>query len=98
MRTVWARTTGPPTKCGVPISDLSAGMFCAIGVLSAYIAREETGRGQHIDTSLFEGALALSIWESAELWATGRVPQPFGSAHRLTAPYQALKTRDGYLT
>jgi len=88
---------GPPAKCGVPIGDLSAGMFCAIGVLSAYIAREETGRGQHIDTSLFEGALALSIWETAELWASGRIPKPFGSAHRLTAPYQALKTSDGYI-
>ena len=88
---------GPPAKCGIPIGDLSAGLFCALGILSAYIAREETGRGQYIDTSLFEGALALSIWETAELWATGRIPQPFGSAHRLTAPYQALKTRDGYI-
>ncbi len=88
---------GPPAKCGVPIGDLSAGLFCALGILSAYIAREETGRGQYVDTSLFEGPLAFSIWETAELWATGRVPQPFGSAHRLTAPYQALKTRDGYV-
>ncbi|ABG03221.1 L-carnitine dehydratase/bile acid-inducible protein F [Rubrobacter xylanophilus DSM 9941] len=87
----------PPVKCGVPIGDLSAGLFCAFGVLTAYIARQSTGRGQYIDTSLFEGALALSIWETAELWATGRIPQPFGSAHRLTAPYQALRTRDGYI-
>lgn len=88
---------GPPAKCGIPIGDLSAGMFCAFGILTAHIAREETGEGQRIDTSLFEGALALSIWETAELWATGRVPQPFGSAHRLTAPYQALETSDGYV-
>ncbi len=88
---------GPPAKCGVPIGDLSAGLFCAFGILAAYIAREETGRGQYVDTSLFEGPLAFSIWETAELWATGRIPQPFGSAHRLTAPYQALRTRDGYI-
>src|SRR5918999_1548554 len=88
---------GPPAKCGIPIGDLSAGLFCAFGILTAYVAREETDQGQYIDTSLFEGALALSIWETAELWATGRIPQPFGSAHRLTAPYQALKTRDGYI-
>jgi crotonobetainyl-CoA:carnitine CoA-transferase CaiB-like acyl-CoA transferase len=87
-----------PVKCGVPIADLSAGLFCAFAVLTAYIARERSGRGQHIDTSLFEGALALSIWETAELWATGRIPQPLGSAHRLTAPYQALRTRDGHVT
>ncbi|MDP8949965.1 MAG: CoA transferase [Actinomycetota bacterium] len=88
---------GPPAKCGIPIGDLSAGLFCTFGILTAYVAREETGRGQFIDTSLFEGALALSIWETAELWSTGRIPQPFGSAHRLTAPYQALETRDGYV-
>ena len=88
---------GPPAKCGIPIGDLSAGLFCAFGVLTAVIACGETGRGQHIDTSLFEGALAFSIWETAELWATGRIPQPFGSAHRLTAPYQALKTSNGYI-
>jgi crotonobetainyl-CoA:carnitine CoA-transferase CaiB-like acyl-CoA transferase len=89
---------GEPVKCGIPIGDLSAGLFCAVAILSAVVARERTGRGQRIDTSLFEGALALSIWETAELWATGRVPEPLGSAHRLTAPYQALRTRDGWLT
>ncbi len=89
---------GEPVKCGIPISDLSAGLFCAFAIMSAYVARERTGEGQRIDTSLFEGALALSIWESAELWATGRIPQPLGSAHRLTAPYEALRTRDGHIT
>jgi formyl-CoA transferase len=89
---------GDPVKCGIPIGDLSAGLFAAVGILSAYAARERTGRGQYVDTSLFEGALALSIWETAELWATGRVPQPLGSAHRLTAPYQALRTADGHIT
>jgi crotonobetainyl-CoA:carnitine CoA-transferase CaiB-like acyl-CoA transferase len=89
---------GDPVKCGIPIGDLSAGLFCAVAILSAVVARERTGRGQRIDTSLFEGALALSIWEAAELWATGRVPEPLGSAHRLTAPYQALRTGDGYIT
>jgi formyl-CoA transferase len=89
---------GDPVKCGIPIGDLSAGLFCAVAILSAYAARERTGRGQRIDTSLFEGALALSIWETAELWATGRAPGKLGSAHRITAPYQALRTRDGHLT
>jgi formyl-CoA transferase len=89
---------GDPIKCGIPIGDLSAGLFCAVAILSAVIARERTGEGQRIDTSLFEGALALSIWETAELWGTGRVPQPHGSAHRVTAPYQALRTADGHIT
>ena len=73
---------GDPVKCGIPIGDLSAGLFCAVAILSAVHARERTGRGQRIDTSLFEGALALSIWETAELWATG----PRARAVRLRAP------------
>jgi formyl-CoA transferase len=89
---------GDPVKCGVPVGDLSAGLFCAVGILSALAARARTGRGQQVDTSLFEGALAFSVWETAELWATGNVPEKLGSAHRLTAPYQALRTRDGHLT
>jgi formyl-CoA transferase len=89
---------GEPVKCGVPVSDLAAGMYGALGVLNAYIARDGTGRGQRIDTSLFEAVLSFSVWETAELWAGGRIPQPFGSAHRLTAPYQALRTKDGWVT
>lgn len=89
---------GTPAKCGVPVADLAAGLYCAVGILTACIARERTGRGQYIDTSLYEAAMALSVWETAELWATGRVPQALGSAHRMSAPYQALRTRDGYIT
>lgn len=89
---------GEPVKCGVPVADLSAGLYCAVGILTACIAREQTGRGQYIDTSLYEAAMALSVWETAELWSTGRTPQPLGSAHRMAAPYQALRTRDGHLT
>jgi formyl-CoA transferase len=89
---------GNPVKAGVPVSDLSAGLFCAIGILSALHSRARTGEGQWVDTSLWEGALALGIWETAELWLTGEAPRPLGSAHRLTAPYQALRTRDGHIT
>jgi crotonobetainyl-CoA:carnitine CoA-transferase CaiB-like acyl-CoA transferase len=98
VMSVTGEPDGNPVTCGVPVSDLSAGLFCAIGILSALHARERTGEGQRIDTSLWEGALALSIWETAELWTTGVAPQPLGSAHRLSAPYQALRTRDGYMT
>jgi formyl-CoA transferase len=98
VMSVTGEPDGEPVKCGIPIGDLSAGLFCAVAILSAVYARERTGRGQRIDTSLFEGALALSIWETAELWGTGQVPQPHGSAHRVTAPYQALRTSDGHIT
>lgn len=98
LMSVTGHPDGTPVKCGVPVSDLAAGLFCTVGILSALEALRETGQGQHIDTSLFEGALALSVWETAELWAMQHVPQPFGSAHRLAAPYQALQTSDGYIT
>jgi formyl-CoA transferase len=88
---------GKPVKCGIPISDLGAGLYCAVALLAAYIHRSRTGEGQHVETSLFEAAVGLSAWETSELWSSGRIPQPFGSAHRLSAPYQALKTGDGYL-
>ncbi len=89
---------GPPTKSGIPIADLSAGMLCTVGILSALLARTTTGRGQAVDTSLYDAALAMSVWETAELWATGTAPQRLGSAHRVNAPYEAFPTRDGHLT
>jgi formyl-CoA transferase len=89
---------GAPVKSGVPVADMSAGMLCAVGILSACLARTVTGRGQAVDTSLYDAALAVSVWETAELWATGEAPARLGSAHRVNAPYEALPTRDGYLT
>ena len=89
---------GTPVKCGVPIADLSVGLIATNGILAALIARGTTGRGQHVDTSLFESALAMSVWETTEYWATGEAPRAMGSAHRLSAPYQAFRTSDGYMT
>jgi crotonobetainyl-CoA:carnitine CoA-transferase CaiB-like acyl-CoA transferase len=89
---------GPPTKVGVPISDLNAGIYAAYGVLSAYIHRLKTGRGQRIDTSLLEGGIAYTFWESAIYFATGKLPEPMGSAHRLNAPYQVFRTKDGSIS
>lgn len=89
---------GPPTKSGIPVADLSAGLLCAVGILSACLSRTVTGRGQAVDTSLYDAALAMSVWETAELWATGDAPGRLGSAHRINAPYEAFPTRDGHLT
>jgi formyl-CoA transferase len=87
-----------PVKCGIPISDLAAGLYAANGIQAALLARERTGRGQRVDASLFESALCLSVWEATEYWATGESPRPLGSAHRLSAPYQAFRAKDGFLT
>jgi formyl-CoA transferase len=89
---------GAPVKSGLPVADLGAGMFCAIGILTAYVERQRSGQGQYLETSLFEAALAMSVWESTEFWATGEAPVALGSANRMSAPYQALATADGYVT
>ena len=89
---------GRPVKSGIPVADLGSGLFCAVGILAAWISSRDTGHGQHVETSLFESALALAVWESTEFWDTGRVPAKLGSANRMSAPYQALATRDGFVT
>jgi len=87
-----------PAKAGVPLTDVGAGMLCAFGILAALAARERTGAGQLVDTSLYEAGLSYAGWESTELWAEGETPGPLGSAHRMSAPYQAIKAADGYFT
>jgi formyl-CoA transferase len=89
---------GPPVKVGVPVTDLGAGLFGVVGILAAVRARHRTGRGQLVDTSLFEAGLALSVWETAEYWFAGRTPEPKGTAHRMSAPYQAFRASDGSFT
>ena len=98
VMSVTGTADGNPVKCGIPISDLAAGLYAANGIQAALLAREKTGRGQRVETSLFEAALGLSVWEATEYWATGEAPQPLGSAHRLSAPYQAFRASDGFLT
>lgn len=88
----------PPVKSAIPVGDLGAGLFCCVGILGALMSREQSGVGQYVETSLFEASLALSVWESTEFWSTGKAPEPLGSANRMSAPYQALATADGYLT
>jgi len=87
----------PPVKTGLPITDLGAGLFALAAILAAVHWRSTSGRGQYIDTSLFEAGLALSVWEATEYFS-GQVPGPLGSAHRMSAPYQAFRCADGYVT
>lgn len=90
-------TPEEPAKVGVPISDLNAGLLASHAILAALIARGRTGEGQYLDTSLLEGALAYTIWESNEYWATGQPPHGLGTAHRLSAPYQTFATANGWV-
>ncbi len=87
----------PPAKVGVPITDISAGLLAANGVLCAYIHAQRTGQGQMVDTSLMEAGISYTVWESSGYFADGGIPGPLGSAHRVSAPYQALSTKDGHI-
>ncbi len=88
----------PPVKVGAPITDITAGLLGAMGVLAAYVHRQKTGEGQRVDTSLFEAGIVHTYWQSAICLATGQSPAPMGSAHPLNAPYQAFETADGWIT
>ncbi|KTS05374.1 CoA-transferase [Methylobacterium radiotolerans] len=88
----------PPMKCGPPVTDITAGILAAMGVLAAYANRLRTGRGQAVDTSLFEAGITHTYWQSAIAMATGIAPGPMGSAHPLNAPYEAFETADGWIT
>jgi crotonobetainyl-CoA:carnitine CoA-transferase CaiB-like acyl-CoA transferase len=86
-----------PVKIGAPVTDITAGILAANGVLAAYIHRLKTGEGQRVDTSLFEAGIVHTYWQSAMAFATGNSPGPLGSAHPLNAPYQSFPTSDGWI-
>ena len=88
----------PPVKVGAPLTDITAGLLAVSGILAALIHRDKTGEGQKVDTSLYEAGIIHTYWQSAIAGATGQSPGPLGSAHPLTAPYQAFKTKDKWIT
>jgi crotonobetainyl-CoA:carnitine CoA-transferase CaiB-like acyl-CoA transferase len=87
-----------PVKVGSPVCDINAGILAALGVVSAYVHRLKTGQGQLVDGSLFEAGIQQTYWQAAMYFATGDAPGPSGSAHLLSAPYQAFRCADGWIT
>ena len=86
-----------PVKVGAPMTDITAGILAALGIVSAYVHRQKTGEGQAVDTSLLEAGIVHTYWQSAIYLATGVSPEAMGSAHPLMAPYQSFETRDGWI-
>jgi crotonobetainyl-CoA:carnitine CoA-transferase CaiB-like acyl-CoA transferase len=87
----------PPVKVGPPVCDITAGILLTVGVLAAYAERLKTGQGQMVETSLLEAGITHTFWQSAICFATGTAPEAMGTAHPLAAPYQAVRTKDGYI-
>jgi crotonobetainyl-CoA:carnitine CoA-transferase CaiB-like acyl-CoA transferase len=86
-----------PSSTAVPISDLNAGTFAALGIVAAWAHRQKSGEGQRVETTLLESALAYTVWETGMYFTLGMVAAPRGSQHALAAPYEALKTADGWI-
>jgi len=97
MSVTGERPDGPPVKVGPPVCDITAGLLLAMGICAAYSHRLKTGEGQRLDTSLMEAGITLTYWQSAIAFATGVAPRAMGSAHPLSAPYQAVECSDGYV-
>ena len=87
----------PPVKVGAPVTDITAGVLGAMGILGALFKRGKTGKGQLVDTSLFEAGIMHTFWQSSIYFGSGEIPKAMGSAHPLMAPYQAFKTKDGWI-
>jgi len=97
LMSVTGEPGGPPVKTGNSVADINAGILATVGVLAAYAHKQRTGQGQVVDTSLMEAALQQTYWQAAIYFATGESPGPTGSAHVLTAPYQAFRASDGWI-
>ncbi len=97
LMSVTGRPEAPPVRLGVAISDIAAGMFAMQGVLLAVIARHTTGRGQHIDLSMFDSTIALLTYQAQRTLVTGVAPTRSGNRHASIAPYDTFATSDGTL-
>ncbi|MBX6341051.1 MAG: CoA transferase, partial [Thermomicrobiaceae bacterium] len=89
---------GEPVRVGIPIADLVTGLFGAYGILAALQARERTGRGQHIQTSLLESMVGMMSFQAIRYLNGAGVPPPAGNHHPINAPYGVFRSKDGYVT
>jgi formyl-CoA transferase len=85
-----------PLRVGIPICDLLSGYFAAIGILTALLEREASGRGQQVQTSLLEAMTASLSFQAAKFANTGQTPPPVGNHHPQTAPMGVYRAGDGY--
>ena len=97
LMSITGRPEDPPTKLGIPIGDIGAGMFAAYAIAAALYRRERTGEGEYIDVSMFGGQVALLTYQAEIFFTTGNVPAQLGNAHPIVAPYDTFATADGYV-
>jgi CoA:oxalate CoA-transferase len=88
------RAEDPPLRTGPPISDLVAGIYCALGVTAALLGRERNGGSNRVDVSMTGGMVSLLAYLAANYFATGEVPARTGNDHPIAAPYGLFPTKD----
>ncbi len=88
---------GEPMRVGVPVGDLSAGMYACMGILAALRVRDRTGKGQFIDISLLETTASMLSNVSSNYLISGEEARRYGNGHPNIVPYQAFRTHDGYI-
>ncbi|MBM3643731.1 MAG: CoA transferase [Alphaproteobacteria bacterium] len=87
---------GAPVKCGVPVSDFSAGLYAAFSIAAVLRRVQQGGEGAHIDVSMLGASLGIAALQTSEYFGTGRNPRKLGSAHPRNAPYRAFRASDGH--
>ena len=97
LMSVTGTAEGPPLKVGVPVGDITAGMFAAHAILAALVARTRTGQGAYIDVALNDALLALHTYQAGRFFASGDAPGREGNHHPTIAPYGTFKVRDGFI-
>ncbi|MGH8811152.1 MAG: CaiB/BaiF CoA transferase family protein [Advenella sp.] len=96
LMSVTGEADGPPVKCGVPVSDFSAGLYAAFAIVSALRMAERNGEGTHIDISMLGATLGIAALQTSEYFGSGNNPRKLGSAHPRNAPYQVFRCKQGY--
>ena len=86
-----------PVRVGIPIADLCAGLFCALGIMVALLEREKSKKGQHITTSLLQAQIFMLDFQAARWLVKGEVPQQAGNNHPTSIPTGVFKTSDGHI-
>jgi CoA:oxalate CoA-transferase len=86
-----------PMRVGIAIADINTAMYAAFGILAALLARERTGKGQQVHTSLLETVVSLLTVQAGKFFATGETPPPAGNDHPVICPYGTFRTRDGHV-
>ncbi|MBX5464745.1 MAG: CoA transferase [Clostridia bacterium] len=97
MMSLTGEPGGEPTKHGMSVADLAAGMWAAFAIVVALYERQRSGEGQYLDVSLLDGQIAWLTYAAGAYFATGRDPERLGSAHPTIVPYQPFATTDGHI-